>query len=215
MGQKEWTTGWGDLTNVEARTDEARRSVVETRRQAYSRDVNCQGVALCDDFDSAPNTLSYILLKGQVPRGDSRAMGSVRVSMRGLEQDPVSTPCSRIFASELQRLFADSRFVEVSRLAICPSSYDDGFRLYLAIMQNGIRVAEENKCDFILAPTVIEHVRLYRGMGFEQVAEARQYYGGMVCCLLALDWRAQGAVLRNHKRFHRLFADWNARELAA
>ena len=216
MKLKAWPTGWPDLTNVEATTDETRSLVVQIRKEAYSRHMNYRAVPPFDHFDFAPNTFSCLLVGGQTPHRSANAFGTIRLSVRGLEQDPLSTPCSHIFGSEVRRLFVYNRFLELSRLAIAPSNcYEDGLRMYLALMQNGARAAEAYECDFILAPTVVEHTRLYLGMGFEQVTEARQYHDGIFCCLLALDWRAKRAALRNHKRFCRLFADWSQRELVA
>lgn len=215
MNCKMWSTGWPDLKNILATTPEERASVMEVRRQAYARDASFRSVALSDSFDSTSKTCSFLLSRRHGSTSESKAVGTVRITLRELKDDPLSTPCASTFGPEINAVLRDQTFVELSRLAIQPASYQDGYRLYLALMQNGARIADEYQCDTILAPTIYQHIRLYLGMGFTQLTEPRQYTGGTRCCLMALDWRANRQMLRSHHRFNRLFAGGSRSELAA
>jgi hypothetical protein len=215
MNFNAWTTGWHDLTNIAATTGDELHSVNITRAQAYARDTTYRHVEPSDEFDGAANTLSFLLTRRPNERSAPASVGTIRLSVRTADEDPLSTPCSRIFGPEVARHFSHSRFLEMSRLAIVPSNSQDAFRFYLALMQNGARVADECQCDVLLAPTIAEHTRLYFGMGFQRVTEPRPYYGSITCCLLALDWQTARRILRTHRRFHRLFADWNLNQIAA
>jgi len=194
-------TGWPDLRNVPALTDSLRREVIAVRTAVYDAN-HLSNVSPDDEFDDAPNTVSFLLRE----RGHS--VGTVRVSVRQLNDPVDSTPCSRVFGAELAKSFRLASFVEMSRLAILPRGPGDSTKRYLAAMQNGIAAADGHDCRYVLAPTRTGHSRIYFGMGFFEVAPARAYLH-TTCCLLALDLPRHRHSLQAHARFGALFANRN------
>jgi hypothetical protein len=203
-GAQLYKTGRPELINVAATSQQTRCRVLSTRKRVY-KGLGMQGVPPSDRFDTAANSTSYLLLER------SEVVGTIRISTRCLGDATYSTPSSRIFGQEITERFPTDSFVEASRLALLPSDHARSLRRYLAAFQNVARAADANNCDYIFAPTRVEHTRVYLGMGFITAGEPRAYLNTM-CCLLVLDWRVHRNSLLSHFRWRHVFSDWNAHE---
>ena len=82
-------------------------------------------------------------------------------------------------------------------------------------MQNITTMADVHKCAFILTAARMDHTRLFLGMGFVEVTEARILPSRpLPMVLLALDWQKKRNDLQRHKLYRYLFSARNFGGLA-
>jgi hypothetical protein len=118
-----------------------------------------------------------------------------------------SVPCAELFTDELFDITGyASRFVELTRLAVLPEERGRHPRATLALFGNAVHAADANHCRYMVAAVRKEHIRFYRHLQFEPVADARKYPGlEFETALVVMDWEKSRSYLLAHRVFGAVF----------
>ena len=143
-----------------------------------------------DDYDTALNTTTFVLLR------NARPVASTRSSVSSAERR-WALPAGDAYAAEIAALGADSTIVEASLSVVGPASQLEPkntlFHLFKAHM---LQCAAEN-ADWLVVAVRDSQIGFYRRMFNMEILSGAEKYAGLASprVLMGLEYRVQAALL--------------------